>query len=256
MPTVPPQGWTPQPMSAPPGYPMSAPPGYPPMSAPPGYPPMSAPPGYPVLPPPPAKKSNTGLIVGIIVGVVVLLCIGGIAAVVALRGLSTTSNPTAAGSSTAPQGGITTPAHTTSAPTPTGETYNMGLGDGVKVTDGSDQWTVSVLGAHWFPKSCGASGTGTDPVLVVDVAFEVLQGKGSLNTLFDFTYVDSTGADSTSTGFTFCANPTLDDTFDLPAGQKRTGQVDFEVPSGKGGTLKYQGLMDTELIASWVIPGS
>jgi hypothetical protein len=66
------------PASAPPGYgpPQSAPPGYGPASAPPGYgQPGFGDPGY--APPPPPKKSNMGLIIGLVGGVVaILLCVG------------------------------------------------------------------------------------------------------------------------------------------------------------------------------------
>ncbi|GAA1699859.1 hypothetical protein [Fodinicola feengrottensis] len=61
-----------------PGYqqPASAPPGYGPASAPPGYgQPAFGEPGY--APPPPPKKSNTGLIIGLVAGVAaLLLCVG------------------------------------------------------------------------------------------------------------------------------------------------------------------------------------
>jgi hypothetical protein len=229
MPVVPPPGWPPQPMSAPPGYP---------------------PPGYPMAGPPP-RKSNTGLIVGIVVGVVVLLCVGGVVALVAVSRFA--GNPSAAATQTTVPV-ITTPAPSPTTPDtgPTGDTFNMRLGDGVRVTaTNGDQWGVQVLAAHWFPQSC--NDLGSAPVLVVDVHFEVSQGTASLSSLTDFTYVDSDGNSVDTSGFTGCANPALTDTTDLPAGQSRDGQIDFQVPSGKGGILHY----DDNLVptGSWVITG-
>jgi hypothetical protein len=229
MPVQPPPGWPQQPMSVPPGYP----------------------PFYPVAVPP--KKSNAGLIIGIVLGVVALLCVGGVVAAIAVNRLAGT--PIAAATHTTSPGPVitTTPTSpTTPEPRATGETFNMNLGDGVKVTaTNGDQWAVQVLDAHWFPNSC--ADLGTNPVLVVDVHFEVLQGSASLSSADNFRYVDSGGNQASYSGLTGCANPALDDTTDLTAGQSRDGQLDFEVPSGTGGVLSY---VDQSVpAASWVITG-
>jgi len=94
--------------------------GPPPAYGPPGYPPQP-PPGYPGAPyPPPPKRSRTGLIVGIIVGVLVLCIGGGVAAAVLVNqqlknnnanptgGTNTGGTPTQ-GQSQPPTAGPTTP---------------------------------------------------------------------------------------------------------------------------------------------------
>ena len=90
-------GWGSPPQSGPAGgynpsapmTPMSGPPGHTPMSGPPGQPHMGGPPGQPPMgggmgpqqpmfgmPPQPEKKNNTGIIVGAVLGVVLLLAVG------------------------------------------------------------------------------------------------------------------------------------------------------------------------------------
>jgi hypothetical protein len=81
------QGWNPGPGSPGPGYGQNPPPGYG-QNPPPGYGQNPPPPGYGQHPPPP-KKSNAGLIIGIVVGVLALIGGGiGIASYVAVSGLN------------------------------------------------------------------------------------------------------------------------------------------------------------------------
>ena len=99
-PTVP----TPIPGQKPPTYGYT---GYPVGYPPPGYPP----PGYPGAPYPPAPKRRTGLIIGLVV-VLVLLLGGAVAATVFLKNLNSSANPTSGPSRSIPTrstSGPTTP---------------------------------------------------------------------------------------------------------------------------------------------------
>jgi hypothetical protein len=221
------------------------------------YPPAT-PPDQPWQPTPSAapQKSKMGLF-GIIVGVVALLAIG--VAVAVIGHPADDTNSAASTPTTESDGYITAPPHTSAAPTtPSGATYNMRTGEGVRVSfDDGTQWVVKLVGTHWYPAACNGY-SGTDPVLVVDLEFSADSGTGSLNTLFELKFVDSDGIESISTGFTGCVHQKLD-SLNVPAGQKRSGQLDFVVKSGKGGLLEYEDAASRHELtgpgATWVIDG-
>jgi hypothetical protein len=221
MPPVPPQGWGPPPAGM----------------------------------PPPAKKSNVGMIVGIVVGVVLLLCVGGGIGVFALLRNAANDVGDALSSVTVP---VDTPPSSDGTdepdPGPSGETFEMAVGEGVEVTEpDGDQWTVYVLAAEWFSEPCEEFGVADHPILVLDVEFEVVAGTASLNTLFDLSFVDDDGETAAPSILSFCDEPTLTDTLDRTEGDLVTGKVAFEVPEGKGGRLEYT--TDFDPTASWLIPG-
>jgi hypothetical protein len=206
--------------------------------------------GPPAGPPPP-KKSNTGLIIGVVVGVLVLVCGGGVGAFLLMRNAFNEAADTIP-SLTIPVD-LPSDEPTTDDPAPTGETFEMAVGDGVQVVDGETEWHVFIVDAQWFSEPCEAFGVAEHPVLVLDVEFEVISGTASLNTLFDFEYVDDDGVTAAPSILSFCDEPTLTDTLDRSAGDLVTGKIAFEVPEGKGGLLEYTS--DFEPTASWLIPG-
>lgn len=214
------------------------------------------PPGWAPPPPPQPGKSKVGLIVGIVVGVVVLLCAGLVGVFVVIRNAAQNvadDLDDVLPSFTVPVDDTTDPGGDPD-PGPTGETFNMEIGDGVEVTepDGT-QWTVYILDYEWFSEPCEDFGVADHPIVVFDVEFEVISGTASVNPLFDFSYITDAGASADSSLFSFCDDPTLDDTYDRTAGDLRTGQIAFEVPAGAGGRLEYSS--DFEPTASWLVPG-
>ena len=100
--------------------------------------------------PPPPKKSNTGLIIGVVVGVLVLVCGGGIGAFALMRNAFNEVADTIP-SLTIPVDSPTDE-QPTDDPAPTGETFEMAVGDGVQVVDGDTEWHVFIVDAQWFSR--------------------------------------------------------------------------------------------------------
>jgi hypothetical protein len=202
-------------------------------------------------PPPPRRKSNTGLIIGIIAaGLVVLLgiCIGGIALLGASKLPTTTAD--VRNSATAPVG----QGEPTSGDTSDSETNSSNLPLGTKVTfsDTDGKWTVVVSAAKWYTKPCNSLGVDLNgKLVVVDVAFEVVEGTASINPLF-FKYIDQNGAKGDYSFFSGCDEPTLDSGNDFSAGTKRTGKIGFEVKSGLAGMIEYEAGFSS-VRASWSV---
>jgi len=152
----------------PPGYPPYGPPsqGYPPgyPGYPPGYP--GYPPGYGGQPPtPPRKKVNVGLIVGIVVGAVLVVCVGCFGllyAVGRLAGDLSIATPT-----------LSDP---TSTPTPTVLFSDPLTAGATKITGGTQNCIVRSDGLHVHDNfACPVpAGTLTD----VDVSVQVKQISG------------------------------------------------------------------------------
>src|SRR4029450_10388836 len=137
--------------------PVNAPPQYVPGYAQPTYPPPAYPPIEPPYPPPsyaypsPPKKSHTGLIIGIIAGVLVLCC--GIGAVFyyvgrkAFESLPPSPTVTAAVSPTppgVPAGPPTAPPAEPTGEAPSGETFRLAPGTKVVFTDRGDEFEITV----------------------------------------------------------------------------------------------------------------
>jgi hypothetical protein len=195
------------------------------------------------------------LIIGIVAGAVALLCAVGVVVAVAANLLGTnggvalpTSPPSASGS---PAPSATT-APPVADPGPTGETFNMAVGDIVDVTNGTAQWSVQLVTAKWSQGGCDSGSSVVDPVITANVAFDVSDGPASLNPVFDFYYVDDAGTRFAVSGLTDCDKPQLADTFSVPTGQSRTGKVAMVVKSGLAGKLYYRPSAE-HLSASWLI---
>ncbi|RMI27864.1 hypothetical protein [Nocardia stercoris] len=133
-----------------PGYP--AQPGYPPQQgfAQPGYPQQPGYPGYGPGYPVPPKKSRTGLIVGLALGVVALLVIGGIAVYAAS---SHDSNNDAAASSSSSAAATTTSSSTTTTTRSSAPTTNPSTANKFSYTEFGKDWNFKLgdvaLTASW-----------------------------------------------------------------------------------------------------------
>jgi hypothetical protein len=180
-------------------------------------------PGVPA--PPPRKRSRIGWVIGIVVGAVVLMCVaGGIYGLVA-SGLFEDREPA-----------------------------QLRVGEAVRVTEGGAEWTVAVTAVEWLAESCSAAFPGDGPVLVLSIRLEVLDGRATLYPYTEFTYVDDQGRGASQSLTSSCASPRLTDTRNVGAGTVRTGEVAFDVPSGRAGEFSYAPLLD-DTAARWTIPG-
>jgi hypothetical protein len=238
-------------------------PGQPPYA--PGQPPYA--PGQPAYPnQTPASNRRPLLIIGSLVAALLVLCCGGGAIVyVALKDRLPTGSPTTGPITTAPPVDVPTGDQPTEGPTepdpdPTtqppqdGETFNMDVGDTVRVTERGDEWRVTVTNMQWRAEACGGLVPPDGQILVADVTFEVVEGKASINPLY-FTWVGSDGeSESTVSGlFTGCAQPSLQSGSNLDAGTTVSGKIAFDVTGSTTGVIMYEELLGGE-IASWVAP--
>jgi hypothetical protein len=207
--------------------------------------------------PQPRSGSKAGLIIGIVVGVLVLCLVAGVGVVLFARNLgrqiaevlpTVTAEPTLDD-----EGDETTPPTEEPDPAPSGETFDMPIGDGVEITRSGNQWTVIITGVEWFEEPCDEIGFAEDPIVVFDVEFEVISGTASVNPLFDFTYIGDDGAEGTPSLMSSCNEPSFKDSYDRVAGDLVTGKIAFEVPGGVGGRLQYEPAF--EPTASWLVPG-
>jgi hypothetical protein len=214
------------------------------------------PPGW-APPPQPRSGSKAGLIIGIVAGVLVLCLAAGVGVVLFARNLGrqiSEALPTITALPTDDEGDdVTPPIDEEPDPAPTGETFDMAIGDGVEVTRSGDQWTVFITGVEWFDEPCDEFGFAEDPIVVFDVEFEVISGTASVNPLFDFTYIGDDGVEVMPSLTSYCDEPSFDDSYDREAGDLVTGKIAFEVPGGIGGRLRYDSSF--EPTASWIVPG-
>jgi cell division septation protein DedD len=119
----------------------------------------------------------------------------------------------------------------------------------VPTDDGTVRVTVRSLKAQ--KKACGAD---YDPpengvFVIADVLIEVIDGEFSFSGgEFQWLAEDGTVADTTT--FTGCTPSPLQGVNGLPAGQKRAGQIVFDVKS-KAGSLGFGPDLNAVAVASW-----
>jgi hypothetical protein len=214
------------------------------------------------MPVAPAKKNTTPLILAIVGGLVVLCCGGGVVAAIANSGDDPSPTPTAA----APR--VKTADPTKADPTPAEpdptegpdapadtETFDMKVGSTLVVkSDDGDRHDVTVRSFTTFKKGCSSFSPEPDNgmYLVVDVLVNVVTGTASVNPLH-FTWVGEDGTTDTGIGggFSGCAKNRLDSQNDLRAGQKRAGQIVFDVASTKGAVEYSSGAFTGKTMGSW-----
>ncbi|GAA0422174.1 hypothetical protein Aca07nite_09410 [Actinoplanes capillaceus] len=231
---------------------MSYPPSYQPQPGP-GYP-MPPQPGFP--PPGPGQSRPPG-------GRRAALWLAGAAAVVtvglvALTEDTGTTNATTTATQPVQDGDAAQPLQgrpgreekTTEA---AAETFGIPVGTTITHRDGRNVTTAVVRSVKAHREACNS--LDVDPkqgmYVVVDVLVVQTKGKGSVNPL-DFTFVadDGTSANSLSSMFSGCDDPSLDAT-DLRAGQKRAGKIAFDAGM-KAGTIEWApGGFGADTVGSW-----
>ena len=203
-------------------------------------------------PPPPRKKSGAGKIVLAVVGGFLGLCVlGSVIAAVAGGDGETTVTPPPPRAGSQPTGkSVDEPKALKGAEK---STFNLAVGSTLTLDAGGDvqDWTVT---SPKFRKSCGGlSAAEHGGFLVVDVKVTQKEGTGSVNPLF-FTFVadDGTTSNSLSAAFSGCAKNNLDATNSLREGQRRAGQIAFDVAAAKGSLELTPGL-GAESAGSWTL---
>jgi Domain of unknown function (DUF4352) len=236
----------PQPGYPPPGTPTSGTPGYP-ISGTPGYPTSGAP-GYPTsggagYPPPgygyppqqqPPKRSYTGLIIALIVGIVVVGC-GGTVAVLAIVGSKPSPHPTSQsrssrGPAATSTGGATT--STTSGPVPFGADHGVRWNDKLEAT---------VLSVKRFTPSTTAAGTHPGQV-GIKVTVKI---TNNTTQQFDLTLAGvkvKSGDNGTQADTIFDSENNLGIGFEgsIAPGHSATADYGFSVPPGDLGKIDVE----------------
>jgi hypothetical protein len=130
----------------------------------------------------------------------------------------------------------------------------MAAGDTVVITEGGNEWRVSITAMRWRDTSCGGLLGPDGLLLLADVRFEVTRGEASINPLY-FTWVGSDGAteDTFSALLSGCDEPPLDSDNDVPAGTSLTGRIVFDVTGQTTGTIEYEEIFGGAQ-ASWSAP--
>lgn len=201
-------------------------------------------------PPPPPKKSNTGkIILGIVGGLLGLCVLGSVISAVAGSDSTTVTPPKAKAGGTQPADKAA--AEPAEKEAPENSTFDVPIGSTLTLDSGGDvqEWTLT---SAKYRKSCGGLGEAKEGgFLIVDVKMIQKEGTGSVNPLF-FNYVsnDGTTQNSISGAFSGCEKNTLDSTNSLRAGQRRSGQLVFDVASPKGSVELTPGL-GADTAGSW-----
>jgi hypothetical protein len=129
--------------------------------------------------------------------------------------------------------------------------FDLKVGSVLTLTSGDDvqEWTLT---SFKFRQSCGGlSQAKHGGYLIIDVRVVQKSGTGSVNPLFlDFVATDGTTEDSMSGMFSGCEQNDPDSTNGLRAGQKRVGQVTFDVVSPSGAIELTPGLGE-DTAGSW-----
>lgn len=232
------------PHQMPPAYPQQ--PAYPAaVSGPPHQ--YAPPPGYPQPaygPPPvqPKKKWGAGKIVIAAVGGITALCVGG-TVLSALAGSDTDKTTGSSGSAAKPV--KADEAGQDESP------FDMEVGSTLSRTNGDGEQQVTVTSLE-FKKTCGGiSEPKLGGYLVVNVITTQESGTGSINPLFfGFVGTDGATADSFSGIGSGCEKNNLDSTNSLRAGQKRSGQVVFDVASPVG-SIEFTPGIGADSVGSW-----
>jgi hypothetical protein len=205
-----------------------------------GYPP--APYGLPPAPPP--KKWGAGKIVLVVFASISAFCLG--AAV-----LGSFTDPDETETSSAPDAAAAKPTKGKVKPKPKKVSkFDMKVGTTLTRTDGDDVQEFT-LTSFQYRESCGGAMPENGGYLVVEIKTVQRAGTGSINPLyFDFVSDEGASENSFSGMFSGCDPNDLDSTNSLRAGQKRSGQVVFDVASPEGSIELTPGL-GADTIGSW-----
>ncbi len=216
---------------------------------PPGPQPYGPPPGYPVQPAPKKSKKTLWIVLGSVLAGVLLLCGGGAVIAVLAGGYSAGKDKVAV---VDPSAGDA-PAEPEQAKEPA--EFNLKPGTTVTITGDEGTQQVTIKSVKPFKKGCGEFNTDPEKgvYIVADVQVAVTKGKASVNSLF-FKWVgaDGTTSDSLSGLFSGCEKTSLDSVNDLRAGQKRVGQMTFDVTSAKG-AIEFAPSAFSDAMASWKV---
>jgi hypothetical protein len=195
-----------------------------------GQPYGAPPPGYQVQQPP--KKSNTLKVVLLTLAGVLVLCVGG-SVIAAVAGAGDTDSGKSASSDTPALDGLEAPVPDDAADK---GRFGLKLGTTVKFTTADGAQSVTVKSVKAFKGGCdGLSEPKQGMYVVVDVTVAVTKGTASINALnFEWVGDDGTTANALSGLFSGCEKNSLDTATDARAGQKRSGQIVYDVPSAKG----------------------
>jgi hypothetical protein len=202
----------------------------------------------------PEQRSRRTLI-GALIAVVLLVCCAP-ALVSAVRNVVSSIRAGSA-TATASQPPALAKPPTLSYPTPSAiveqaqpSAFLLPIGTGVRVTDGANQWTATVVDAVWLATACDGAFADPGPVVVVGVRFDV--GAGQLTTTpdTDFAYRDSAGQTHFPSRVSGCADPVP--ALQATAGEFRTAMMAFDDPTGGGGELVYSPSLAAA--GSWRIP--
>jgi hypothetical protein len=221
---------------------------YPP---PPDQPYGAPPPMFPVYPAP--KKSNPWKAIGIAAAVVLAVCVGG--SVIAAVAGSGPEPRTAVLADGAGQSAAEDDAPADKAADGNQGQFDLTLGTKVVVREGSTTQNVTVKSFKTHKAACNQFFPGPDNgmFIVVDVQVEAVKGSVPVNAL-NFTWVAEDGNTSNSLdgAFSGCDKNHLD-AADVRAGQKRAGQIVFDVASAKG-AVEFKAGLFAETAASWKVP--
>jgi hypothetical protein len=124
----------------------------------------------------------------------------------------------------------------------------------VAVKDGGVKQNVTVKSFKTFEAACNQFFPPPDNGLfiVVDVQVEAVEGTVPVNALnFSWVAADGNTSDSLDGAFSGCDKNHLD-AADVRAGQKRAGQVVFDVSSAKG-AVEFKAGLFAKAAASWKV---
>ncbi len=225
-----------------------------PYGAPPPPPPGYGPPGY--GPPPKPKRSPLKTAAIVVASVAALFAFAIVVAATVPSPKPNAGRPAAAVGATDPA-----PETAPGDDEPAGEpeetepsTFDLKPGTTITLTsdDSVQEWTLTSW--KWHKGGCGGlSDAEKGGYLVATVRVVQKSGVGSSNALF-FEHVseDGVATNSLSAMFSGCEKDNLQSTNSLRAGQKRSGQVAFDVKSPKG-TVELQPGLAEDTAGSWKV---